>query len=305
MFERHELMIMRVCSMFCQGIYDFIDDQQQVSVFQDTEMPEFFSDHQNGNIPYVIVRMGCHKTLFIVFRGTHDLRDVFSDMTAWTTQTQLGLMHQGLANIATAFYNTVETPILSYVDQYPDHSLVFTGHSLGGGVAAAAAGMFRAKYPKLPLRAITFGAMAGFDRDSAISSREYCATVVMKGDMVPFLALSKLNPLISRLTFSPEESAFIDLFPPGECFLLEAHDEAGAGEVDRTVTIRKVDSCEYFGEWRASLPLSAAQHSSDWYAECVNRLETQHWRESGISSCRGFLRSTGHLDSGVFHTEKS
>jgi hypothetical protein len=273
-----DLQIIRLAAVFSDWIYDFISNPRRGAPFEGTQILEYFADHQNGNIPYVITRRGDLKTIFVVFRGTYDLRDLLSDATGWTTNTRIGWLHKGLAQIVDSFYRVAERAILGYAEEYPGHSFVFTGHSLGGGVAAAAAGWFRHSWPGLKIRAVVFGAMSGFDWQSRMRSREYCATFIMKNDIVPFLALAKLNPLPRCLPFVNREfSMFRELFPPGEHWLI---DEKVPGD-SRTLSMRLIQACCYFEQLHAAL--STGQHSSRRYSDYLQMIVDSSLQKKGPS----------------------
>ncbi|OHT07271.1 lipase [Tritrichomonas foetus] len=55
------------------------------------------------------------------------------------------------------------------------------------------------------------------------------------------------------------------LFPPGELYLLDL-----SGDIFKSVDLRKIRSCEYFGRFIPGL--EEFNHSMDIYAECINKI---------------------------------
>ena len=121
--------------------------------------------------------------------------------------------------------------------------IVFTGHSLGGGVAAVVAYFFRNEFPKLDVEAMCFAPPPTFSFKLWKKSAHFIKSFMIEGDLVPFLSLQnvikftkilfpshnqkfiqkKIESFLKRYTVNNElpESFMTDkLYPPGQCYLI-------------------------------------------------------------------------------------
>lgn len=88
----------------------------------------------------------------IAIAGTKNLENVLEDVSAWPVRTPTkALAHAGVMN----GYHELEDAVIAHIPK--DRSVVFTGHSLGGGIAQ----IFAEKF-KTPV--ITFGALKTYFR---------------------------------------------------------------------------------------------------------------------------------------------
>jgi hypothetical protein len=190
LLSRANLEVYRICAHLSCQIYAFIEEPfASPSLFSDPPIKilEYLPDHTNGNTPHVIARHERLHAIFVVFRGTRDVWDRFKDLCTWPESTPIGDLHSGVAKSVYSFFTGAQDALQGYIDDFPGDSFVFTGHSLGGAVAAAAAGFMRLQHPEVGVQAVAFGPLAGFDRYAWMRSREYCTTFVIKGDEVPML----------------------------------------------------------------------------------------------------------------------
>ncbi|KAJ9076497.1 hypothetical protein DSO57_1025659 [Entomophthora muscae] len=80
-----------------------------------------------------------HKSIVLSFRGSVSTKNWVENFRFDKTRFAVGQVHLGFKNQADALQPYYETIIGELLDQYPDYSLVLTGHSSGGSVALIAA----------------------------------------------------------------------------------------------------------------------------------------------------------------------
>ncbi|KAI8323315.1 alpha/beta-hydrolase [Martensiomyces pterosporus] len=83
------------------------------------------------------------QEIIVSFRGTRTLDDWVTDaefgLHHWPTSVKDSLVHAGFYLAYMSASSLVKEAIAGLVEKYPDYSIVFTGHSLGGAEASVAA----------------------------------------------------------------------------------------------------------------------------------------------------------------------
>jgi hypothetical protein len=304
------LDLFRICALLSSVIYHYFEGK--TGLLPDVGVVKYSNpDATRRNVPCIIAHNSRLRCFLIAFRGSFCFNDFVTDVEAGAVSTRGGLMHAGVNVSSTLMLAHLEDLILGYSAAFPDHEFVFTGHSLGGCVAAGITGFLRETRPALPTRAVAFGPPAMFCRKLWEASGEYCTTFVIKGDLIPFLSLHALLKVAAECPFelfsavaekcatrivvgkpmdTPlinfEENPFEEplpsleeltteienesatrgttgLFPPGELYAYESD----GGTMQRTVSIRKIPGCDYFGSLVKGL--SEEMHESLRYEECA------------------------------------
>lgn len=134
----------------------------------------------------IIVRLW-QDYLFIVARGTAGWKDVKQDLKRLQVDTGHGDVHAGLVQCSSA----VLEHVLDWVLRHPDKKLVFSGHSLGGGLAqvlAVACGRRCA--------CVVFGSMRAGDE-------KFCQSLVnvTHGDLLFVVHKRDLVPSLPRIGY--------------------------------------------------------------------------------------------------------
>ncbi|KAI8323418.1 alpha/beta-hydrolase, partial [Martensiomyces pterosporus] len=82
------------------------------------------------------------KEIIISFRGTKTITDWITDadfaLHDWPSDIRDSKVHKGFLEAYTSVSVQVKSAVLGLIERYPDYSVVFTGHSLGGAQAAIA-----------------------------------------------------------------------------------------------------------------------------------------------------------------------
>ena len=110
------------------------------------------------------------NSLTVVFRGTESGRDILTDLNAIRVDMDVAyLKEEEIPQIHWGFYNQfneLKTDLDIIVDSYvkdkqnieePTPNIIFSGHSLGGGLATIASVYYGLKYPDTIISCITFG----------------------------------------------------------------------------------------------------------------------------------------------------
>lgn len=142
------------------------------------------------------------------------------------------------------FNETTENFRAGFFDSNTDNpmKIVCTGHSLGAGVAAVLAHIFRREFPKMKVEAMCFAPPPTLSFDLWEKSASYIKSFMIEGDIVPFLSLQNVvkftkvlfphdnNKYIANLIQKYLQKYTVDeisekylkekLYPPGKCYLI-------------------------------------------------------------------------------------
>ena len=121
------------------------------------EMDIVYARFENAlyRIPFVVCLDHENKSIVVAIRGTLSLQDIMTDLTATTRPLQLPdwpefAVHRGMYDTAVWIKEYLDDEVLeSAFEKAPRYRLVFTGHSLGSGVACILSILFKEKYPDL------------------------------------------------------------------------------------------------------------------------------------------------------------
>lgn len=107
--------------------------------------------------------------IVVGFQGTCSLRDALVNFYQIATTfygpngeeiEEAGRVHNGQndALFNTGLYDRIEEEVVALLDENPNYSIYFTGHSQGGAYASLAAPMFAISNPSMNVTSVTFGA---------------------------------------------------------------------------------------------------------------------------------------------------
>ncbi|KAI8320395.1 alpha/beta-hydrolase [Martensiomyces pterosporus] len=143
-----------------------------------------------------IARNPQNKVIVASFRGSVDLGDWAESFTAelvpWPASVKGSLVAGGFLSGYAEASEKVTSQVANLAAKYPDHSLVATGHSLGGSRASFFVADMSIKHPELVqrLRLFTYGQAKGCNRVFANMMDGMGIPVfreVYKGDIAPHL----------------------------------------------------------------------------------------------------------------------
>ncbi|KAA8494714.1 Sn1-specific diacylglycerol lipase alpha [Porphyridium purpureum] len=146
------------------------------------------------------------ERIVISVRGTLNAADALTDVVANlepvyvalhrpadTSEALLGLAHSGVRRSTQNLYLTIKECVEELLQQNPTYALRFTGHSLGGGVAALLALLFRELNPVSQgrdIKAFLFGPPSILTGAMAKYCEQFVICVINKNDIVPRLSVS-------------------------------------------------------------------------------------------------------------------
>lgn len=163
--------IKEICYRFLNNIIidvdydnDFLNDYQFKRDFNNSINNMIYQELESiNNIRYISSKYDTNlyiwkkdKILYITFRGTSSLVDVFIDLKCFPKNIKDKIcVHQG-------FYDqflSVEKQITGELDKHIDDidEIIISGHSLGGGCATIASAYYGEKYSNKTVSCITFG----------------------------------------------------------------------------------------------------------------------------------------------------
>lgn len=166
--------------------------------------------------PYAILVDEQEKTVVVSIRGTYSIEDLVTDLQFNSSNmSRVGevcgfdgsnmLVHRGMLTRCKWIYNDLTkrkilTILLPTGDEKRinnschDYNLIFTGHSLGAGIAAILGTMFRPKYPRLRCYAFCPPGCS-VSPNLALQCEEYVTTVVVGSDVIPRIRGSNFEML--------------------------------------------------------------------------------------------------------------
>ncbi|ORX66606.1 alpha/beta-hydrolase, partial [Linderina pennispora] len=143
-----------------------------------------------------------NKEIVVGYRGSHSFFDWMTNLnfarSRWPSNVSGSEVHTGFIKAYQATASAVNNAILTLADKYPAYNIVFTGHSLGGSLAAINAADFVTMFPTLTNRVQLYtygqprtgnGAFASW-----IQNKEFpIYRVVYHRDLVPRLLLTTID----------------------------------------------------------------------------------------------------------------
>jgi predicted lipase len=201
----------RVAALLSVWVYDWLSvlpvDGRVVSLINDTET--------STTMAVVEVK----RVVYIVFCGTNDVRDWYTNIKADQVQLMHGKGHKGFQ----AAYKSVHIRLLQALSHCSNRDdIILTGHSLGGALAHhCAVDCYRFWGYRLK-SLITFGAPRSVDSDAA----QYIETV---------------TPIVSRYVYGndvvshiiPAEIFGCNYLHPGELILIDRNNGVSVNPVER------------------------------------------------------------------------
>lgn len=155
-------------------------------------------------LPFCVIADHEKQSIVVAVRGSISLRDIFTDLTAGSEKFEAeGLpadtaAHKGMAMGAIKLTQRLHSVLDRAFNQFPEYSLVLTGHSLGAGVAVLVALKLRPKYPDLKVYA--FSTPAGLiSREAARYTERFVFTVGVGDDLVMRLSVDSIENLRTKV----------------------------------------------------------------------------------------------------------
>ena len=165
------------------------------------------------------------KSLLLVIRGTHSIRDSLTALTAHSSphhalrpdgsgDVVVGYAHAGfLANARWLMKNATDE-LRKAREMNPNYDFMVVGHSLGGGVGVLLAQMLRDAQPEhfSDVRVIAFGCPSMLSEDLAANCAPWTTTLINRGDVVPVLSYSRAEDMREQIVKTSVEQKVLQRF---------------------------------------------------------------------------------------------
>ena len=156
------------------------------------------TDCEVGRVPFFISNSEHYNKIFVAIRGSYTFADFLTDLTANATAVEDGLVHSGVYQASNALIVRAESLLLQMQEKHGGREIVFTGHSLGGGVAGMTAWMMRKRHPGMKASAVCFAPAASFSADLWEESKGFIRSFYIGGDPVPFMSLHNVAQISQK-----------------------------------------------------------------------------------------------------------
>lgn len=161
---------------------------------------------------FVITLDHAKKAIIIAIRGTRSFSDLITDidgeeMSFPVETTALKLKcHRGALRSALFIHKKIcDLNILKIAfAENISYTLVLTGHSLGGSIAAILSLLLHPEYPSL--QCYSYAPLAVFSANGVPRTLDFVFTIVVGDDMVPRLSVHSCKELMVQLYKSLEET---------------------------------------------------------------------------------------------------
>ncbi|EAY16420.1 Lipase family protein [Trichomonas vaginalis G3] len=138
--------------------------------------------------PFVVFNSNELNKIIVAIRGSYTFADFITDLKASAIEVDGIMMHSGVFFAANALFVRIEEFIVQKSREL-NRPIVFTGHSLGSGVAAISAILMKKHYPEIDVTAACFAPVASISGEEWIDTTRYITSFCLGVDPVPFLSL--------------------------------------------------------------------------------------------------------------------
>jgi hypothetical protein len=142
-----------------------------------------------------------HSMVVVAVRGTSTISDLMTNVRGHHAEFGTGFAHAGMTDGATALLADCYADVCRALaaPHRADYTIVFGGHSLGGGVAALAAALVAPLHPPGRVRCVGFGTPACATYGLAASMEGVVTTLCNWNDFAPRLSLASAAALLAEV----------------------------------------------------------------------------------------------------------
>eukprot|EP01128_Nolandella_sp_AFSM9_P002364 TRINITY_DN1272_c0_g1_i1.p1 TRINITY_DN1272_c0_g1~~TRINITY_DN1272_c0_g1_i1.p1 ORF type:complete len:593 (-),score=80.98 TRINITY_DN1272_c0_g1_i1:97-1623(-) len=151
------------------------------------------------------------RKIVVSVRGTMDMRDVFADLICVSAEFEGVKCHSGMLKIALSKFELLDECVTNLCRRLPTYNLVFTGHSLGAGVASILGLVWSKRHPDVPVEVFAFSPPAVFPLEVA-EKISWITSFVCGMDVVPRLSEGSLFDLRDKILFVDSHSGGLGSF---------------------------------------------------------------------------------------------
>ncbi|OHT04615.1 lipase [Tritrichomonas foetus] len=191
--QSSEVIMLYHCVLLSKAVYLLPRERNLPKILGNIIFETRYSDLYK--IPYFIMDSEQLNTIFVSCRGSYCFKDFLVDFKGEAVDFDKGLMHKGVYITSQHLYTSLFQVIKDIHIKNPTKKFIMTGHSLGGGVAAAVTEMFLKDIPDIDMKCICFAPCASFSLDIVEQTKAHCRSYIMQGDFVPFLTFRNIVDL--------------------------------------------------------------------------------------------------------------
>lgn len=196
---------------------------------------------------YYVAADLANQSIVISIRGSLELGDLLSDVTANSVQVSLlgaqGWVHEGMMASATYIHCCTKAVLESAAVLYPGWPILITGHSLGGGVAAVLAMLLLNEGGVAGLggiRCITIGSAAVMSESLSKVCDFFSTSVILGSDPIPHLSHASLEKLLLEMSAASPMKRAVEDFSKTITRLWSVNTEASISENIGTKTVEVI-----------------------------------------------------------------
>lgn len=161
---------------------------------------------------FIITFDHSRKAVIIAIRGTRSFSDLITDIDldemsfpSDVTSNKF-TCHRGALRSALFIHKKLnELQVLKTAfHENPSYTLILSGHSLGGSIAAILGMLFRSEYPSL--QCYSYAPLAVLSAEAIPKTFDFVFSVVVGDDLVPRLSAYSFKELIKQMYSSLEET---------------------------------------------------------------------------------------------------
>jgi len=195
--EKEDLVLLDKYAEMANAAYDEWDKDESMDEFflRKNQTLLYFDEKTDYELTAHFISFDPEAKICIVgVKGTSTMSDVLTDILCRTTKflDESINAHDGIKNAALRLCTRIESTIMNLFVPL-DFEIVFTGHSLGAGVAALSALFFKKKMKVERVRAITFATPPVLDKKAALDCKDFVTSLVNNRDVIPRTSLSNMN----------------------------------------------------------------------------------------------------------------
>ncbi len=144
---------------------------------------------------YFVALDRSRQAILVTVRGTVSIADIITDMMAEPIEYRGGWTHSGFAVACQWLWKEIIDTVDNLVAKYPEYTLEFIGHSMGGACCALLADSYRITRPQHADSVFHYaiGCPPTISDDLLPEFREFCTTVVHRGDYAPRLSMANVQ----------------------------------------------------------------------------------------------------------------
>jgi hypothetical protein len=188
----NEYRIIRTCVTLSYKAYKISAPSNQSPFASIDDFPKVIKGRNAQSARALAWLVPKRRRLYIAFRGTKTMSDVRTDMKLISFKVVLenrkAKVHYGFYRYTLSLLSELKEIVTEYLDEYD--SLILTGHSLGGAMAAIASPLLRMVVREKSMTCITFGSPKVGDSIFATmfqASVNSSYRVILESDPVPRL----------------------------------------------------------------------------------------------------------------------